>query len=156
MKIAGGSQLHEMSTDEFLAQAAEYEAAGDLRDSVLKLMNMFGRSHPYPVVRVAELKKWADGPAYQAIMSGDYARRDDDGDASVRAEAKASADSYRDGVRQTTDPLFGLLRDLAGGAAEAGVRIRDKFAPRQGDGGDGTDTADGSAPPPKSGTEEDS
>ncbi|HSA51253.1 MAG TPA: M48 family metallopeptidase, partial [Yinghuangia sp.] len=57
MKIAGGSRLHEMSTDEFLAQAAEYEAAGDIRDSVLKLMNVVGRSHPFPVVRVAELKR---------------------------------------------------------------------------------------------------
>lgn len=128
MKMAGGSQLHEMSTDEFLAQAAEYDAAKDVRDSVLKLMNLIGRSHPFPVVRVAELKRWADGPDYAAIMAGDYPRRDDDRDASVRAEAKASADAYRESVRQTADPLFGLLRDIAGGAADAGGRLRDKFA----------------------------
>ncbi|MDI2127409.1 M48 family metallopeptidase [Yinghuangia seranimata] len=134
MKIAGGSQLHEMSTDEFLAQAAEYDAAGDLRDSVLKLMNVFGRSHPFPVVRVAELKRWSDGDDYRAILAGDYPRREDDGDASVRAEAKASAESYRDSVRQTADPLFGLLRDIAGGAADAGGRLRDRFVPRPNDG----------------------
>ncbi|NUS58354.1 MAG: M48 family metallopeptidase [Streptomycetaceae bacterium] len=128
MKIAGGSQLHEMSTDEFLAQAAEYDAATDVRDSVLKLMNVIGRSHPFPVVRVAQLKRWADGPDYAAIMAGDYPRRDDDRDASVRTEAKASADSYRESVRQTADPLFGLLRDVAGGAADAGSKLRDTFA----------------------------
>ncbi|MCF2530682.1 M48 family metallopeptidase [Yinghuangia soli] len=145
MKIAGGSQLHEMSTDEFLAQAAEYDAAADVRDSVLKLMNVLWRSHPFPVVRVAELKRWADGPEYEAIMAGDYPRRDDDRNASVRSEAKASADSYRESVKQTADPLFGLLRDIAGGAADAGGRLRDKFGPRPA-GGAGTGTA--TAPPP--------
>lgn len=145
MKIAGGSRLHEMSTDEFLAQAAEYDAAGDLRDSVLKLMNVLGRSHPFPVVRVAELKRWADGPGYAAIMAGDYPRRDDDRDASVRDEAKASADAYRESARQTADPLFGLLRDLADGAADAGGRLRDKLTGRSTASGTGTTTA-----PPKS------
>lgn len=145
MKIAGGSHLHEMSTDEFLAQAAEYDAAGDIRDSVLKLMNVFGRSHPFPVVRVAELKRWADGPEYQAILAGDYPRRDADPNASVRDEAKASADAYRESVRQSADPLLGLLRDVVGGAADAGGRLRDRFTGRPG-GGTGTATA---PPPPK-------
>ncbi|NUU20263.1 MAG: M48 family metallopeptidase [Streptomycetaceae bacterium] len=143
MKIAGGSQLHEMSTDEFLAQAAEYDSAGDVRDSVLKLMNLMGRTHPYPVVRVAELKRWADGPEYRAILDGDYPRRDDDRNTSVRDEAKASADAYRESMRQTADPLFGLLRDLAGGAADAGGKLRDKFTGRS-TGAAGTTTT---APP---------
>jgi len=131
MKVAGGSQLHEMSTDAFLEQAAEYEGAGDLRDSVLKLMNLLGRSHPYPVVRVAELRKWADGGEYARVLAGEYPHRDTDRDASVRAEAKASAHSYRESARTTTDPLFGLLRDLADGAADAGGKLRDRFAGRR-------------------------
>lgn len=148
MKIAGGSRLHEMSTDEFLAQAAEYDAAGDMRDSVLKLLNMFGRTHPYPVVRVAELKRWADGPEYAAILAGEYPRRDGDRDASARAEAKASADAYRESMRQTADPLFGLLRDLAGGAVDVGGKLRDRFTARPGGPSEtGKATGTATAPP---------
>ncbi|HSA53161.1 MAG TPA: peptidase M48, partial [Yinghuangia sp.] len=79
-----------------------------------------------------------------AIMAGDYPRRDEDGDASVRGEAKASADSYRESARQTADPLFGLLRDLADGAVDAGGRLRDKFTGRS----PGSGTAEPT--PPKS------
>ena len=46
MKIAGGNHLHEMNVDAFLAQAEEYEAGGDLRDSVLKILNVLPRSPP--------------------------------------------------------------------------------------------------------------
>lgn len=48
MKLAGGNHLHEMNVDAFLKQADEYEAAGDLRDSVLKILNVLPRSHPSP------------------------------------------------------------------------------------------------------------
>src|SRR4051812_44135748 len=47
MKLAGGNHLHEMNVDAFLAQAEEYEAGGDLRDSVLKILNLLPRSHPF-------------------------------------------------------------------------------------------------------------
>ncbi|MGX1252823.1 Zn-dependent protease with chaperone function [Streptomyces ambofaciens] len=51
MKIAGGNHLHEMNVDAFLEQAEEYEAGGDLRDSVLKILNVLPRSHPFTTVR---------------------------------------------------------------------------------------------------------
>ncbi|CAM5674745.1 hypothetical protein SFUMM280S_01872 [Streptomyces fumanus] len=50
MKIAGGNHLHEMNVDAFLAEAEEYEAGGDLRDSVLKILNVLPRSHPFTTV----------------------------------------------------------------------------------------------------------
>ena len=37
MKLAGGGDLSEVDTTAFLEQAAEYDRAGDLRDSVIKL-----------------------------------------------------------------------------------------------------------------------
>ena len=46
MKIAGGNHLHEMNVDAFLEQAEEYEAGGDLRDSVLKILNVLPRTPP--------------------------------------------------------------------------------------------------------------
>ena len=48
MKIAGGNHLHEMNVDAFLEQAEEYEAGGDLRDSVLKILHAAGRTRSPP------------------------------------------------------------------------------------------------------------
>src|SRR6201994_4605953 len=42
MKLAGGSRLAEMNADAFHDQAREYDAAPDLRDSVLKILQLRG------------------------------------------------------------------------------------------------------------------
>ncbi|MEU4212265.1 M48 family metallopeptidase [Streptomyces sp. NPDC026206] len=130
MKIAGGNHLHEMNVDAFLAQAEEYEKGGDLRDSVLKIMNMLPRSHPFTTVRAAELKKWAESRDHQRILDGHYPRRADDKDASVSDSFRESANHYADSVRASKDPLMGLVRDLAGGASDLGGRLRDTFGGR--------------------------
>jgi phage terminase large subunit-like protein len=44
----------------FLEQAAEYEAAGDVRDWLLKLMNIELETHPVSVSRAAQIRKWVD------------------------------------------------------------------------------------------------
>ncbi|MBT2386296.1 M48 family metallopeptidase [Streptomyces sp. ISL-11] len=127
MKIAGGNHLHEMNVDAFLAQAEEYEAGGDLRDSVLKIMNILPRSHPFTTVRAAELKKWAESRDHQRIMDGHYPRRSEDKDTSVTDSFRESANHYAESVRSSKDPLIGLVRDIAGGAGDLGGRLRDSF-----------------------------
>ncbi|MET9646713.1 M48 family metallopeptidase [Streptomyces syringium] len=127
MKIAGGNHLHEMNVDAFLAQAEEYEAGGDLRDSVLKILNVLPRTHPFTTVRAAELKKWAESRDYQRIMDGHYPRRAEDKDTSVSDSFRESASHYAETVRSSKDPLMGLVRDIAGGASDLGGRLRDAF-----------------------------
>ncbi len=127
MKLAGGNHLHEMNVDAFLRQAEEYEAGGDLRDSVLKIMNVLPRSHPFTTVRAAELRKWAATREYQRIMDGHYDRREDDGDTSVSDSFRQSAGHYTDSMKTSKDPLAGLIRDFAGGAGDLGGRLRDSF-----------------------------
>ncbi|GAA2956094.1 M48 family metallopeptidase [Streptomyces enissocaesilis] len=127
MKIAGGDHLHEMNVDAFLEQAEEYEAGGDLRDSVLKILNVLPRSHPFTTVRAAELKKWAESRDHQRIMDGHYPKRDEDGDMSVTDSFRESASHYADTVRTSKDPLMKLVGDLAGGAGDLGGKLRDKF-----------------------------
>ncbi|MDT0447110.1 M48 family metallopeptidase [Streptomyces johnsoniae] len=124
MKLAGGNHLHEMNVDAFLEQADEYEAGGDLRDSVLKILNVLPRSHPFAVVRAAELRAWAAGRDYQRIMDGHYPRRDEDGGASVSDSVRESAGHYAQRVRTGKDPLVKLVNDVAGGAGELGGRLR--------------------------------
>ncbi|KUJ70706.1 peptidase M48 [Streptomyces albus subsp. albus] len=127
MKLAGGHHLHEMNVDAFLEQAEEYEKSGDLRDSVLKIMNVLPRSHPFTTVRAAELRKWAAGRDFQRIMDGHYPRREDDATTSVSGSIKESAAHYADTVRSSKDPLMAFVRDVAGGAGDLGGKLRDRF-----------------------------
>jgi Zn-dependent protease with chaperone function len=120
MKLAGGGSLTEVDTATFLEQAAEYDRAGDLRDSFIKLRMVMGSSHPLPVARAAELRRWVDSGEYQRILSGEYPRRDDDRSASVSEDVKAAAESYRESFAQSEDPLVALVRRLGGGAGEVG------------------------------------
>ncbi|WP_371678573.1 M48 family metallopeptidase [Streptomyces sp. NBC_01276] len=135
MKLAGGNHLHEMNVDAFLAQAEEYEAGGDLRDSVLKILNMLPRTHPFTTVRAAELKKWSQNRDYQRIMDGHYPRREEDKDTSVTDSFRQSASHYADSVRSSKDPLMKLVGDIAGGAGDLGGKLRDRFTGAAGGGG---------------------
>jgi Zn-dependent protease with chaperone function len=156
MKIAGGNHLHEMNVDAFLAQAEEYEHAGDLRDSVLKILNVLPRSHPFTTVRAAELKKWAASRDFQRIMDGHYPRRDEDKDASVGDSFRDSAAHYADTVRGSKDPLMKLVGDIAGGAGDLGGKLRGRFMGGNGRPSDtGTDTGTGGTAPGGTGGDDD-
>jgi Zn-dependent protease with chaperone function len=91
MKMAGGSHAAEMDVEAFLAQAAEYDAAGDIRDGVLKLLSLRGRWHPFTAVRAGEVQRWVASGAYEQILAGSYPRRDDDPQASWREDVAAAA-----------------------------------------------------------------
>jgi Zn-dependent protease with chaperone function len=118
MKLAGGGDLSQIDTAAFLEQAAEYESGGDLRDSIHKIGLTLWSTHPVPVARAAELRKWIDSGAYAEVLGGDYPRRDSDGDASVADDVKAAANSYRESFNSSQDPLVGLLRKLGDGATD--------------------------------------
>ena len=111
-KRAGGGDLHDVDTAAFLEQAKEFESGGDLRDSFLKLMLLEQRSHDFAVARAASLKTWIDDGEYREHLAGAYPKREDDKDASITAEAKAAAKSYRDLFATSGDPLAKLLRKL--------------------------------------------
>ncbi|MFJ9556745.1 M48 family metallopeptidase [Nocardiopsis sp. NPDC101807] len=130
MKLAGGSTLVEMNPDAFLEQAREYESGGDARDSFLKLISLMGQTHPFAVVRLAELHRWIEEGSYQRIIGGDYPRRASDREARVGAEARSAAKSYKESWERSGDPLLGTLRDVAGSAASAGGKIFDNVADR--------------------------
>ncbi|MEU1510588.1 M48 family metallopeptidase [Streptomyces sp. NPDC005811] len=127
MKLAGGNHLHEMNVDAFLKQAEEYEESGDLRDSVLKILNVLPRTHPFATVRAAELKKWAESRDYQRIMDGHYPRRDEDKNTSVSDSFRESASHYATNIKTSKDPLMKLVTDIAGGAGGLGGRVRRGF-----------------------------
>ncbi len=128
MKLAGGRHLAEFSSDEFHRQAREYDAVPDIRDSLLKLLQLQGQTHPFAVVRFAELDRWAQDGEYTDILAGNYPRREDDASASVGDEFRGAAKSYQDSWNRSADPLVGAVRGVASGAVDAGTRLFNRFA----------------------------
>ncbi len=133
MKTAGGSRMSELSHDAFHQQAHEYDAVPDVREGLLKLLQLQGSRHPFAVIRFAELDRWAAEGDYRQILAGNYPRREDDRDASVGEEMKAAAKSYQDSWNRSADPLIGAVRGVAETAAGAGSRLFGNLGRRDGD-----------------------
>jgi Zn-dependent protease with chaperone function len=114
MKLASGGHLGDLDPTSFFAQGREYDEAGDLRDSVIKMLLVETRSHPFAVVRASELRRWVDSGDYTAILGGDYPRRGDDPDAPVSEAAQEAARSYAETFQQTQNTLGRLVHDAAG------------------------------------------
>jgi hypothetical protein len=144
MKLAGGRHVSEMNINEFFTQAFEYESGGSMMDSVHKVLNLLGETHPFPVLRLVELKKWVDSGEYARILSGGYSQ---DGTGTRMYEAphystttdakdnivdnlKAAANKYKEDLVNSDDPLVGKITDAASAAADAAKSIADTMRKR--------------------------
>jgi Zn-dependent protease with chaperone function len=123
MKLAGGAYMSELSPDAFHQQAHDYDAVPDVRDGLLKLLQLEGNTHPFAVVRFAELDRWADSGDYARILAGNYPRREDDSTTSLGEEVKSAAREYQESWSRSEDPFIGLVRGVAETAALTGERI---------------------------------
>ncbi len=76
--MAGGirGRRDELSVEAFVEQAEEYRSAGGLA-AYYRFMATLGRSHDFPVIRVAELANWHDGGDYEKILGGEYLKTGD-------------------------------------------------------------------------------
>lgn len=119
LKFAGGGTNEQTNLPEFIRQADEYRASGDLADQVLKVLNTLFLTHPFPVIRVAEMRSWFESGAYDRILRGEYRRRDDTGGAYSEDMAEA-AKAYSDSARDT----FG---QAAQSAQDAARKVVDSF-----------------------------
>lgn len=105
MKLAGGTRGEELNLEEFVAQSDEYRAGGDLLDSVYKVLNAIGATHPFAVVRVAELRDWIDSGTYERIMAGDYQRRDEEDTRPYREDLQEAMRGYSDSAHEILDEV---------------------------------------------------
>ena len=129
MKLASGGHFDDLDATSFFAQASEYSETEDLRDSVLKVFLVENRTHPFAVVRAAELRRWTESGAYTEILAGAYPRRTDDRDARVSAAAQEAAASYSAAFERTQDALGHLVHDAAGFLGSARIWIDERFRP---------------------------
>lgn len=127
MQLASGGLMGELDLATFMAQGKEYLDSGDLRDSVLKLLLVEKTTHPFAVVRAAELRAWVDSGAYAAVLGGDYPRRDADADAKVTDAAKDAAQSYSSAFEASQDALGRLVHDVAGVAGSMKVWLDERL-----------------------------
>ncbi|MEK6254157.1 MAG: M48 family metallopeptidase [Gemmatimonadales bacterium] len=112
MKLAGGTRGETLDLDEFIAQSEEYREGGDLLDSVYKVLNVIGATHPFSVVRVAELRDWLDTGAYDKIMTGEYPRRSDDDLKPYREDLAEAAKGYTDAAQEIFDEVDAAVDKL--------------------------------------------
>lgn len=115
MKLAGGGAMSETNLPEFIRQADEYRAGGDLADQVFKVLNLVAMDHPFPVLRVAEMRDWFQSGEYDRIMRGEYRRRGEPEPAYAQ-DLSDAARSYAESARATFDV-----------AADAARRMMDSF-----------------------------
>jgi Zn-dependent protease with chaperone function len=114
LKFAGGNSS-EANLGDFIQQSDDYRATGDLSDQVFKVLNVLGTTHPFPVIRVAELRAWFESGAYERIIAGEYKRRGEH-DAPYADDLDAAAKSYSQSAKETF-----------GHAADAAKRVVDSF-----------------------------
>jgi hypothetical protein len=105
MKLAGGSETkYEMDLDAFIQQAEEYRESGDVADQVFKVLNLLGATHPFPVLRVSELRTWVESGSYDRILRGEYARRGEP-DPAYQEDLREAAQAYAEGARDFMDQV---------------------------------------------------
>ncbi|MFT3968771.1 MAG: M48 family metallopeptidase [Micropruina sp.] len=147
MKMASGGRIDELNPEAFLAQAAEYHSNDDVRDLLLRALIVETQTHPFAVVRAGELDRWEKSGSYQAILDGDYPRREDDAAASISTEASAAARHYSEEFSRLDESLGGVFADLGRGFGQArdwlADRLRDLSEPRP------RDDRDQGSPPPR-------
>ena len=120
MKMSGGSAVEKMDLEAFIEQAEDYESSGDKLDSFYKLLNLLGRRHPFPVLRLSEVRKWVEHGEYGQILDGEYEKRGQEDQVKIYDEVAESAKSYGESFSESDDPLVKFLRDVGKGATRKG------------------------------------
>jgi len=132
MKLAGGNRVGEMDINDFFLQAAEYEKGGSVLDSVYKLLNLIGQNHPFPVLRLSELKTWVDSGEYAKIIDGQFPVKADTKD-DVFKDFSEAASSYKQHMTSSEDPLAKAFSNLVSGIEGAAKQAENLFGGLFGD-----------------------
>jgi Zn-dependent protease with chaperone function len=111
MKLAGGGRPEETDLNEFLVQADEYRESGDVADSVFKVLNLLGETHPFAVLRAAEARDWVEKGEYDRILRGEYQRRTDEKTAYKEDLAEAGR-AYKEDAKGLWEQFEGAARKI--------------------------------------------
>lgn len=130
--MAGGirGREGEIDVEALKAQAAEYLDGNGL-DGFYKFMSTIGRTHPFPVIRVAELTSFLEDGPYRAIVGGTYVRRGEEPPLST--DLSAARRGFSDSAQKVfTNADEYVNKTLVGWAT--GLRRRGEGQPDEGAG----------------------
>ena len=111
LKMAGGRKPPETSVTAFLEQAEAYRESEGIADSVFKVLNLLGATHPFYVLRVSELRSWIEKGEYDRILRGEYSRRGD-AEPAYFEDLSAAAAAYREDASDFVDDLAAAARKM--------------------------------------------
>lgn len=111
LKMAGGGRSDEMDLDAFIEQAEAYRESEDVADSVFKVLNLLGTTHPFYVLRLGEIRSWIESGAYDRIVQGAYRRRGEP-EPEYLDDLKAAGESYRKEAEAFVDDLTAAARKM--------------------------------------------
>jgi hypothetical protein len=77
---------------------------------VFKVLNLLGSTHPFHVLRAAELRDWIEAGEYDRVLRGEYRHRTDDA-APYKEDLAAAATSYREGAQTFAKQFADALRE---------------------------------------------
>jgi Zn-dependent protease with chaperone function len=126
MRVTSGDDLSQVNLNEFFAQAEEYESKKSLGDSIHKILNQLWIGHPFPVIRLKELKSWACSGAYEKILAGEYPRRESREEKPMD-DIKAGYEYYKETVDTSDDPVMRFLSGVGKGIETATANLGSIF-----------------------------
>lgn len=111
LKMAGDGRTDETSVTAFLEQAEAYRESGDVADSVFKVLNLLGTTHPFYVLRASEIRNWIESGEYDRVLRGEYPRRGDP-EPGYMEDLSAAAGAYRKDAGDFVDDLATAARKM--------------------------------------------
>jgi Zn-dependent protease with chaperone function len=111
MKLAGGGFDNETNLNDFMLQADEYRLTGDVADTVFKVLNLLGTTHPFHVLRAAEIRDWIESGAYDRVLRGEYRRRGEAPDP-IKEDLNAAGRSYSDDAHHVAQQFTDAIKDM--------------------------------------------
>ncbi|GHU28154.1 Zn-dependent protease [Spirochaetia bacterium] len=124
MKLSGAQDPAQVDLNEFFLQAQEYEEQKTLIDSVHKFLNQLWLSHPYPVIRLSELRTWEASGQYQEILDGNYMYRGEGKD-NPADDMRAGYEYYKESMQQNDDPISRIFNNLGNVVDNVGKSLKD-------------------------------
>jgi Zn-dependent protease with chaperone function len=111
MRLAGGGTDEEMNLGEFLVQADEYRGSKGPVDEILKVLNTIYSTHPFLVLRAAQLRDWLESGEYDRIVKGEYPKRGGD-EPGWTEDLGAGLKHYTGGFQKAAEGAGGAVRRM--------------------------------------------
>lgn len=126
MRMAGADNPSELNMNDFFIQADEYENSRKLLDGIHKVLNTIWTSHPFPVIRLTELRNWIAAGEYSKIIGGDYKRRGHNKN-TMSEDIKESFEFYKNETGKEADPVLKAVKNIGEGIGKFGNDISKVF-----------------------------